>query len=89
MNKRKHRRAVFERDVILSSVDGKTSTIKAKNLSTSGICLYSESPRISGELLRLKFDLVQNSKKREVKVAGEVKHVQLVEHGYSFGVRFL
>lgn len=89
MNKRKHRRTAFHRDVILNSVDGKTSIIKAKNISTSGICLYSELPRISGELLRLKFNLIQNSKKREVSVAGEVKHVQLAEHGYSFGVRFL
>ena len=89
MNKRKHRRAGFERDVTLCSVDGKTSVIRARNISTSGMLLFSESPRIAGELLRLKFDLIQNSQKREVSVAGEVKHVQLDELGYSFGVRFL
>lgn len=89
MNKRKHRRTEFHRDVILSSVDGKTTTIKANDISTSGIGLFCELPRRNGELLRLKFDLIQNSQKREINIAGEVKHVQLVEHGYTFGVRFL
>jgi hypothetical protein len=89
MNKRKHRRTGFNRDVILSSVDGKTAVTRAKNISTSGICLYGEAPRMAGELLRLKFDLIQNSQKREINVAGEVKYVELDEHGYSFGVRFL
>ena len=89
MNKRKHRRISFDRDVILNSVDGKKSVIQANDISTSGMGLFADMPRIQGELLRLKFDLVQNGKKREVKIAGEVKHVQLAEHGYSFGVRFL
>lgn len=89
MNNRKHRRATFKRDVKLDSVDGKKSVIKANDISTSGIGLYADMPRLKGELIRLSFDLIQNGKKREVKVAGEVKHVQLVEHGYTFGVRFL
>lgn len=88
-NKRKHRRAEFKRDIILDSVDGKTSTIKSNDISTAGIGLYAEMPRIQGELLRLTFDLIQNGKKRKVNIAGEVKHVQLAEHGYNFGVRFI
>lgn len=86
---RKHRRTSFDRDILLGSVDGKQAVIKAQNLSTSGIGLYADMPRRKGELLRLTFDLIQNGKKREINVAGEVKHVQLVEHGYNFGVRFL
>ena len=89
MNKRKHRRTAFDRDVVLSSVDGKKSLSRAKNISTAGICLCSELPRTKGELLRLKFDLIQNSQKREINVAGEVKYVELAEQGYRFGVRFL
>lgn len=89
MNKRKHRRAQFDRDIVMDSVDGKKTTIKANDISTSGIGLYANTPRIKGELLRLTFDLVQNGQKREVNIAGEVKHVQLAENGYSFGVRFL
>ena len=89
MNNRKHRRTDFNREVKLDSVDGKKSVIKANNISTSGIGLYADMPRIKGELIRLSFDLVQNGKKREVNIAGEVKYVQLAEHGYSFGVRFL
>ena len=88
-NKRKHRRAHFEREIVLDSVDGKKSTIKANDISTSGMGLFADMPRIKGELIRLTFDLIQNGKKREVNIAGEVKHVQLAEHGYSFGVRFL
>lgn len=89
MNKRKHRRALFERDIFLDSVDGKKTTIISKDISTSGIGLYADIPRLKGELIRLTFDLVQNGKKREVNIAGEVKHVQLAEYGYTFGVRFL
>ena len=89
MDKRKHRRTSFERSIILDSVDGKRATIKANDISTSGMGLYAELPRTKGELLRLTFDLVQNGKPREINIAGEVKHVQLVEHGYNFGVRFL
>ena len=89
MNKRKHRRTQFDREVILNSVDGKKALINACNISTSGIGLYADIPRTNGELLRLKFDLIQNGQKREINIAGEVKHVQLAEHGYSFGVRFL
>ena len=88
-NKRKHRRTEFKRDIILDSVDGKTSVIKANDISTSGIGLFAEMPRIKGELLRLTFDLVQNGQKRQVNIAGEVKHVQLADHGYNFGVRFI
>ena len=89
MNKRKHRRAQFDRDIIMNSSDGKKATIKANDISTSGIGLYANMPRMKGELIRLTFDLVQNGQKREVNIAGEVKHVQLAEHGYTFGVRFL
>ena len=86
---RKHRRTVFHRDIQLDSVDGKKSVIKANDISTSGIGLYAELPRIKGELLRLTFDLVQNGLKREINIAGEVKYVELADHGYTFGVRFL
>lgn len=89
MNKRKNRRTVFVRDIILGSVDGKKATIKANDISTSGMGLFAKMPRLKGELIRLTFDLVQNGTKREVNIAGEVKHVQLAEHGYNFGVRFL
>lgn len=88
MNKRKQRRASFVRDILLDSVDGKKSTITSNDISTSGIGLYAVRPHLEGELIRLTFDLVQNGKKREVNIAGEVKHVQLAEHGYTFGVRF-
>jgi len=88
-NKRKHRRTEFKRDIILDSVDGKTTMIKANDISTAGIGLYAEIPRVQGELLRLTFDLIQNGQKRQVNIAGEVKHVQLAEHGYNFGVRFI
>lgn len=89
MNKRKHRRTLFDREILLDSSDGKNSTIKSNNISTSGMGLYADMPRLKGELLRLTFDLIQNGKKREVNIAAEVKHVQLAEHGYNFGVRFL
>lgn len=89
MNKRKHRRTFFRRDILLDSVDGKKSIISSNDLSTSGIGLFSDIPRLKGELLRLSFHLIQNGQKRKVNIAGEVKHVQLVEHGYNFGVRFL
>lgn len=89
MNQRKHRRTEFNRNVMLGSMDGKKAVIQANDISTSGIGLYTEMPRLKGELLRLTFDLMQNGEKREVNIAGEVKHVQLVEHGYNFGVRFL
>lgn len=89
MDKRKHRRTLFRRDVILNSVDGKKSLIKGNNISTSGIGLYAVAPRMKGELLRLTFNLIQNGEKRKVFMAGEVKHVQLAEHGYNFGVRFI
>jgi len=86
---RKHRRTLFEREILLGSVDGKKVVIKANNISTSGIGLFADRPRTKGELLRLTFDLIQHGKRREINVAGEVKHVQLVEHGYNIGVRFL
>ena len=89
MNKRKHRRASFERDILLDSVDGKKTTIKSNNISTSGMGLFADMPRLEGELIRLTFDLVQNGKIREVNIAGEVKHIQLAEQGYNIGVRFL
>jgi len=89
MDKRKHRRAKFEREILLDSVDGKKTTIKSNNLSTSGIGLYADMPRLKGELIKLTFNLIQNGKKREVNIAGEVKHVQLIARGYKFGVRFL
>lgn len=89
MDKRKHRRTAFNRKVTLNSVDGKKALIKANNISTSGMGLYADMPRLKGELLRLKFDLIQNGQTREVNIAGEVKYVQLVEHGYNFGIRFL
>lgn len=89
MNKRKHRRTAFDRKIVLDSVDGKTAVIKANDISTSGMGLYANSPRLKGELLRLTFSLIQNGQKREINIAGEVKHVELVEHGYNFGVRFL
>jgi len=89
MDKRKHRRTVFNREIVLDSVDGKTAVIKANNISTSGMGLYASTPRLKGELLRLTFNLIQNGKKREINIAGEVKYVELVEHGYNFGVRFL
>jgi len=88
-DKRKHRRARFDRSILLNSVDGKKSIIKSNDLSTSGIGLYADMPRLKGELIRLTFELIQNGKKREINIAGEVKHVQLVEHGYNFGVRFI
>jgi len=87
--KRKHRRAAFDRQVTMNSVDGKSAIIKARDISTSGIGLFAEQPRTRGELLRLQFDLIQNGNKRQVNIAGEVKHVELAEHGYNFGVRFL
>lgn len=89
MNKRKHRRATFKRNIELNSVDGKKSKITSNDLSTSGIGLFDDRPRIEGELLRLSFNLIQNGQKKLVNIAGEVKHVQLVEHGYNFGVRFI
>ena len=89
MNNRKHRRTLFDRKILLNSSDGKKATIKSNNISTSGMGLYADMPRLKGELLRLTFDLIQNGKKREVNIAAEVKHVQLAEHGYNFGVRFL
>ena len=89
MDKRKHRRTLFDREILLNSVDGKEATIKSNNISTSGMGLYANLPRLKGELIRLTFDLIQNGKKREVNIAAEVKHVQLAEHGYNFGVRFL
>ena len=89
MDKRKHRRTLFDRKVLLDSVDGKKSTIKSNDISTSGMGLYADMPRLKGELVNLTFDLVQNGKKRIVNIAGEVKHVQLADHGYNFGVRFL
>jgi hypothetical protein len=89
MEKRKHRRTVFNREIVLDSVDGKTAIIKANDISTSGMGLYANSPRLKGELLRLTFSLIQNGQKREINIAGEVKYVELVEHGYNFGVRFL
>ncbi len=88
-DKRKHRRTVFHREILLGSVDGKKTVIKANDISTSGIGLYADLPRIKGELLRLTFDLVQNGLKREINIAGEVKYVELADHGYNFGVRFL
>ena len=89
MDKRKHRRAPFEREIVLDSVDGKKAVIKSNDISTSGIGLYADMPRLKGELLRLSFNLIQNGRRREVNIAGEVKHVQLAENGYSFGVRFI
>ena len=89
MNKRKHRRTLFERDILLGSVDGKKTTIKSNNISTSGMGLYADMPRLKGELIRLTFDLIKNGKKSEVNIAGEVKYVRLADHGYNFGVRFL
>lgn len=89
MNKRKHRRTQFKREIVLDSVDGKQSLITANNISTSGMGLYADMPRIRGELLRLTFDLIQHGKKREVNIAGEVKHVELADHGYNFGIRFI
>jgi len=89
MDKRKHRRTLFDRKILLNSVDGKKTTIKSNNISTSGMGLYADLPRLKGELIRLRFDLIQHGKKREVNIAAEVKHVQLAEHGYNFGVRFL
>ena len=89
MDKRKHRRTVFDRKIILDSVDGKTAVIKANNISTSGMGLYANSPRLKGELLRLTFNLIQNGLKKKINIAGEIKHVELAEHGYNFGVRFL
>lgn len=88
-NQRKHRRALFDRSIILNSVDGKRTLIKSNNLSTSGIGLYADMPRLKGELIRLTFDLIKNGKKRKINIAGEVKHVQLAKHGYNFGVRFI
>lgn len=88
-DKRKHRRTIFNREVLLNSVDGKKATIKANDISTSGIGLYADMPRLKGELLRLTFNLIQNGFKREINIAGEVKYVELAEHGYNFGVRFL
>lgn len=89
MNKRKHRRTTFKREVLLGSVDGKKTTIKSNDLSTSGMGLYADIPRLKGELIRLTFELIQNGMKREVNIAGEIKHVQSVSNGYNFGVRFL
>lgn len=89
MDKRKHRRTQFDREIMLDSVDGKKTLIKSNDISTSGIGLYADMPRLKGELLRLTFDLIQNGKRKEVNMAGEVKHVQLAEHGYNFGVRFI
>ena len=89
MNKRKNRRTLFERSILLGSVDGKKATIQSNDLSTSGIGLFADMPRLKGELIRLSFELVQNGQTREVNIAGEVKHVQLADHGYNFGVRFL
>ena len=89
MNKREHRRTLFDREILLDSVDGKRTIISSNNISTSGMGLYADIPRIKGELIHLTFDLIQNGKKREVNIAGEVKHVQLANHGYNFGVRFL
>lgn len=88
-DKRKHRRTIFNRSILLDTVDGKNTVIKANNISTAGIGLYADMPRLKGELLRLTFDLIQNGLKREINIAGEVKHVELAEHGYKFGVRFL
>lgn len=89
MDKRKHRRTRFDRDIVLDSVDGKKAVIKSCDISTAGIGLFAELPRLKGELLRLTFDLIQGGKTRKVNIAGEVKHVQLADHGYSFGVRFI
>jgi len=89
MEKRKHRRTTFNREILLDSVDGKKTFIQSNDISTSGMGLYADMPRLEGELLRLSFDLVQNGEKRQINIAGEVKYVELVEHGYSFGVRFL
>lgn len=89
MNNRKRRRISFSRDVLLDSVDGKKTILKSNNISTSGIGLYADIPRVRGELVRLTFELVQNGEKREINVAGEIMHMQLAEHGYIFGVKFL
>lgn len=88
-NNRKHRRTIFDRKILLNSVDGKNAVIKANDISTSGMGLYADMPRLKGELLRLTFDLIQHGQRREINIAGEVKHVQLAEGGYCFGVRFL
>ena len=88
-DKRKHRRAEFNRDILLDSVDGKKSLIKANDISTSGMGLFANMPRLKGELLRLSFELIKNGHRQEINIAGEVKHVQLAEHGYTFGIRFL
>ena len=89
MDKRKHRRTQFDRDIVLDSVDGKKAIIKSNDISTSGIGLSAEMPRLKGELLRLSFNLIQNGKSKKVNIAGEVKHVQLADNGYTFGVRFI
>jgi len=48
-DKRKHRRARFDRSILLNSVDGKKSIIKSNDLSTSGIGLYADMPRLKGD----------------------------------------
>ena len=89
MNKRKHKRAKFVREVILDTVDGNTATIKAHDISTSGMGLSGTIHRVAGELLNLKFMLRMNGHEREVQMAGEIKYVQELDDGFLFGVRFL
>lgn len=89
MEKRKHRRIRFERPVTLRLFTGRRETLQAVDLSTNGICLYSEQPRLQNEVIALQFDIQLKGALKHVDVLGKIKHIQLSTAGYNLGVEFV
>ena len=89
MEKRKNRRIPFEREVNVSSGTGQDYTLAAYDFSLSGMGLYSETPPVIGDILRLHFQIAPMGKTRKLDVEGEVKHINFTDQGYLLGVSFL
>ena len=89
MEKRKHRRIPFDRVVNVSSDRGQDYTLSAYDFSLNGMGLYSDTPPVIGDILKLRFQITPMGQPRELDVEGEVKHINFTDQGYMLGVNFL
>ncbi len=88
-DRRTHRRIPFLRDVMLSRGSAQPCSLQAEDISLAGMRLYSERPFNVGEVLELHFEVMPRGKIHHLDLRARVRHVELEQEGYRFGVGFL
>jgi len=89
MEKRKHKRIQYGRHVNVKTQQGDKLQLEVIDYSMGGMCLVSDTPFPTGEVLDLESILTLSGEVRPLEIKGEVRHIHEQFQEYAFGVCFL